>query len=324
MFAGEKSCKELTDHELISIINAVGANGTTKITFSGGEATLHPLLPHLIKLSYSKGMAVELLTNGTLVTESFIDEVGRYLERVQVSIDGYSEESNSIHRGKGMFSRALKSVDLLLNAGVPTDIGITPPFSRKLHLEIDKYVDFIENMRIKYKDFPLTLAFTESLMDGRELHLSDEDNAYYSDCIKSISERCFGQYYQVIGFIQFKKILGIDDNCPYGNLNISSTGDIFFCSNIPSMKPMGNIRTHSWSEIYKQVKKAKESSNIANIQPCCNCPIRYICGGQCRIEKIPEFLDCSSLPTNPKRQCTRQDKEKIYQLMIDSNEYIFH
>ncbi|MBD5323629.1 MAG: radical SAM protein [Bacteroides sp.] len=323
MISGNASPNELEKNEWYDIIENVAAHGADRITFSGGEATLHPNFAEFVIRSHNLGMNVELLSNGLLLTDKLLDNIGYALNRVQISIDGFSEETNSTHRGKGHFTKALKVVDSLLKRNIPTDIGITPPFSNDLHLHLDDYVGFIQDLYSSYKGAPLNIALTASLMEGRDLHLSEPENKYYSDCIDAISKKCFGTHYKEIGFIQFKRLFGIDDNCPYGDLHIVANGDIFFCSHVTSMKPMGNIRTSSWKEIYEKADKAKKYSNINNINPCSKCIIKYICGGNCRIDHIPDFLDCSSVPQNPSRICTKKDKEEIYKLMIDTNEYIF-
>lgn len=323
MKSGNVAEDELTNKEWLDIIDNVAANGTDRITFSGGEPTVHPHVKDYIVKAHELGMSVDLLSNGLLITEEFLHDCEFALSRVQISIDGFSEATNSIHRGSGNFNKALHTVDLLLNRGITTDIGITPPFSTSLHLHIDEYISFIRKMRAKYKDKPLNIALTGSLMDGRNLNLNSKEHKYYSDCIDEICRKSFGIHYRKIGFIQFKKLFGIDDNCPYGDLHISSKGDVYFCSHISSMKAMGNVRNLTWKQIFEKSEEARNISNIDNIIPCSECSLKYICGGNCRIENMPGFLDCSSLPLHPYRKCTIKDKEEIYQLMIETNEYIY-
>lgn len=323
MSSGKFEKDELTHNEWIDIIENVYAYGTDRITFSGGEPTVHPhLLEYIIK-AHKLGMSVDLLSNGLLITEEFLNDCDYALSRVQISIDGFSEATNAVHRGSGNFNKALHTVDLLLDRGITTDIGITPPFSPSLHLCINEYISFIRKMRAKYQDKPLNIALTGSLMDGRNLNLKSEEHQYYYKCIDEICKKSFGIHYREVGFIQFKKLFGIDDNCPYGDLHISSKGDVFFCSHITSMKAMGNIRNLTWEQIYEKSEEARKRSNINNIKPCSLCSLKYICGGNCRIEHIPGFLDCSSVPLHPIRKCSKKDKEEIYQLMMETNEYIY-
>lgn len=68
------------------------------------------------------------------------------LSRVQISIDGYSEETNSKVRGKGNFSRALQTVESFLKYHVYTEISVTPYLDKNLEVDYPKYVEFAKNL----------------------------------------------------------------------------------------------------------------------------------------------------------------------------------
>jgi radical S-adenosyl methionine domain-containing protein 2 len=73
------------DHE--AIIRALAQSGTEKITFVGGEPTLCPWLPDLIKLTKSLGMTTMIVTNGTRLDEAYFQILGEALDWVTLSID---------------------------------------------------------------------------------------------------------------------------------------------------------------------------------------------------------------------------------------------
>ncbi len=58
-----------------------------KITFAGGEPTLCPWLPELIHIAKSRGMTTAIVTNGTRITNKWLDEVEGHLDWAAISID---------------------------------------------------------------------------------------------------------------------------------------------------------------------------------------------------------------------------------------------
>lgn len=321
MFAGRKNTNELTYSEITDIIRASALHGVTHMILSGGEILLCDDLLEYINLANRHGINVELLTNGTLITDDFATSLEGKVSRVQISIDGYDEHSNSLIRGNGNFERALASVDILAQHSINVDIGITPRFHKSLHEEIDKFVNFVHYLQDRYSD-KIVIAFTSALFDGRELKLTDEDKIYYSQCITEITNRCFGEMNKDIGFIKFHSEHGVDENCAYGNLTISSDGDIYFCSQITPMKPLGNIRDLGIEKAFSLSKIAKERSNINNLIPCKDCEVKYICGGDCRIKYFDTLQDCSSLQ-QASRHCNEAIKDSVYEQMLRTHEYLF-
>lgn len=63
-----------------------------RINLVGGEPMLYPEITSLIKYIHSKAIRVSIITNGSLLTESILDEIGNYLYMVGVSVDTLSEE----------------------------------------------------------------------------------------------------------------------------------------------------------------------------------------------------------------------------------------
>lgn len=322
MFSGQADEQELTDDEIEKLIVTSHQNGVTHIVFSGGEAIMHPGLIKFVDTAHNLEMDVEILSNGTLITENIVKKLAGKLSRVQISIDGYSEESNAKVRGKGSFSKALRAVELLTKYNIPTDVGITPRYHDKLHLEIPSYVTFVKELQKRYRD-KIVLAFTSELFDGRYLSLTPEQRNYYRICIDKISESSFGTGIKESGFIEFHKQHGIDDNCAYGNITVASNGDVFFCPQITPMNPCGNIRINSYEKIFKLSNEAKKRSDVNNLTPCSTCELKYICGGDCRINYFESLLDCANTHDIPNRVCSQEQKNSFYELMINTNTELF-
>ena len=69
-------------------IDRLGELGTTIITLSGGEPTLHPDLDAIIRRIRERGAIATLITNGLLLTPDVIERLNRAgLDYLQISID---------------------------------------------------------------------------------------------------------------------------------------------------------------------------------------------------------------------------------------------
>ena len=61
--------------------------GFRKINFAGGEPTLCPWLPDLIRRAKNHGMTTSIVTNGSKLTPEYLERLGGTLDWIAVSID---------------------------------------------------------------------------------------------------------------------------------------------------------------------------------------------------------------------------------------------
>ena len=98
--------------------------GTTIITLSGGEPTLHPELDLLIRRIREKGALATLITNGILLTEDRIRRFNRAgLDYIQISVDNIVGDESSKKSLKALERRlvwlaALAEFDVTINSVV--------------------------------------------------------------------------------------------------------------------------------------------------------------------------------------------------------------
>ena len=75
--------------------------GTDKINFAGGEPFMNPkFLGQLCKESHELGMAVSIISNGSLISPKWMDEYGHFVDVLGISVDSFCPETNAkIGRG---------------------------------------------------------------------------------------------------------------------------------------------------------------------------------------------------------------------------------
>lgn len=166
MFAGLKKDRELSTKEIFDIISSFKKHGGNNIVFSGGEIALRKDLYEILKHSYDLGISNEILTNGTLWNAELVQKVVPLISRVQISIDGYDEATNSRIRGKGNFSRALNAVTLFYETNVDTEISVTPYLDEDLAENYQYYIDFAPMLNQKYSRANFLVKFTFDVLNG--------------------------------------------------------------------------------------------------------------------------------------------------------------
>lgn len=328
MFSGKASEDELTTSEIMKLLTdyktiAHGSN----VTLSGGEPTVRRDFDFIVQQASDIGLRVRILTNGALLTHRRLEKLVKYLDSVQISIDGFSEETNAKIRGKGHFEKALSAVKILLSFGVKTSIAVTPPYEI-LKEHMNDYISFARNLEQRYKGKPLEIKFAGELLSGRLLHPTDNEQKSYLSLIESIQKELNGPDYDVFLFVRQFAQDNIIDNCMFGGLSVASNGDVFFCARTSDLRQIANIRTSSFNEIYLKSIMAERATSVTLLKPCKDCDIRYICGGGCRIEWFPDLvkrdsfdrLDYESILP---RKCNDIIKTQFYDLMIRGNKYLY-
>ena len=93
-FAKYSSEKELSKLECFEVIEQLAKSGVSKINFAGGEPFLLPHLGSLIILAKQLGMTTGVITNGSRINTSWLNEFGSSLDWLGVSIDSLNLKSN--------------------------------------------------------------------------------------------------------------------------------------------------------------------------------------------------------------------------------------
>ena len=75
------------------LITRIAEAGFRKINFAGGEPSLCPWLPKLIRHAKSLGLTTSMVTNGSRIAEAWLDSLAGSLNILAISIDSVDSES---------------------------------------------------------------------------------------------------------------------------------------------------------------------------------------------------------------------------------------
>ena len=84
--------------EASDIVRLLSGAGFRKINFAGGEPMLYPELNCLIQTAKENGLVTSIVTNGTKITNAWLDAMSGHLDWIALSIDSADPET---HRRSG-------------------------------------------------------------------------------------------------------------------------------------------------------------------------------------------------------------------------------
>jgi MoaA/NifB/PqqE/SkfB family radical SAM enzyme len=187
----KKFSDEMSDERLLKLIDEAASLGVKDIGFvGGGEPLARPITFELIKKIKKYGMEVDLVTNGSLLTDEMMDSFVRIkVDRLKFSVDGSCAELQDKLRGTKCYNKIIKNIKKL------SDLKIKYK-SKKPKLSINTVIS-TEN----YKDLPniVTLAskvgINEILLlplvvfskEGEKLKMSQKEAIEFQEIIKKCS-----------------------------------------------------------------------------------------------------------------------------------------
>ncbi len=119
---------ELSTRNLCRVIDRIRRDADVpSVSFTGGEPTLHPDLPALVRHASTLGMWTNLITNGTQLTPRLVAALrAAGLDSVQISIEGADEATHDAIVGQaGAFAAAMAGLDRVRAAGLRVHTNTT-------------------------------------------------------------------------------------------------------------------------------------------------------------------------------------------------------
>lgn len=110
--------EDLSTEQVLEIFNKFIQWNPIAIMLSGGEPMIrkdfYELLKYLRK-NY-KGKII-LATNGTFINDKNVSKLCESCDQIDISLDGVDEETTSLIRGKGVFDKVIKAINLIKATG---------------------------------------------------------------------------------------------------------------------------------------------------------------------------------------------------------------
>ena len=137
-YVGDHDYNELKTNDMKKVLFKIFKEAQVpSVSFTGGEPLLRKDIATLVSYASNLGLWTNLITNGTFLIETTVTELKKAgLSSAQVSIEGPNSDIHDLITGvSGSFSRTVKGVELLKNAGIPVHTNTTVSRNNIDHLE---------------------------------------------------------------------------------------------------------------------------------------------------------------------------------------------
>ncbi|WP_196803083.1 radical SAM protein [Butyrivibrio sp. MC2013] len=247
------------------------------LTITGGEPMMLPFFLEISQyLKHKCGGILNLMTNGTFITEENAKVISGIYDRVFISVDGVDEETCSVIRGKGVFRKVLFAVECLKKAGVK-ELSL----SMVLTTDNKQYKKTFEDLCEKMEVVPLLRSFAA---EGR----GEKHKEWYISSEESKESEISRAQQDYICKIKSKQPILEFGACDgrYGSFEINQNGDVYLCAAMSNQEVLcnlmefeGEIREFFYAEKYKNTQAYKnfEKKMPENSYRCKDCNVRYFC-----------------------------------------------
>lgn len=305
----------LTLDEYKRLFEDLAAQGVKSVTFSGGEPLLHPLFRELVLAAKERSFTVTVLSNGTKWNESFLSFAEGNIDEVQISVDGINEETCSRVRGPEVFEKAVETAISLAKIGVATSVATTPLTTTVQ--EIDKgYLSFAKRLQ-EQSAGKIVFRLSSKILDGRDCGRSEE----FASLASKLANQLYHDNKSRTFSINHPPNVGLR-TCGWGSLAFSPDGFVYPCNRVDDCAALGSIRRVSVNELLRRASALSIASDVDHSEPCRKCPLRYLCGGGCRLDDF-EILSENQERFSVRKPCSEEKKLRLLETMVETTSYLY-
>jgi len=277
---------EMTFTEIKTVLRKlIGQAKVPSVSFTGGEPLLEPRLPQLIRYAKKLGMRVNLITNGTLVTEKMAAVLARHgMDSGQVSLEGVRPETHdAIVRSPGAFHKTVSAVKRLKEKGILTHTNTTIT-GDNLH-EIAEIPRFVKEV-LENDKFSMNLVIptgSSTANPGLLVKYSEIGPILETIIAKSKEQGVEFMWYSPVPTCLFTSITHqlCNTGCSAcdGLISIAPNGDVLPCASYPA--PVGNFLNQDFETLWQSVQARKYREKTLAHPGCRDCEQFHLCNGAC-------------------------------------------
>ena len=277
----------MSDDEVCRVLEVVRRDARCpSVSFTGGEPTLRPALPRLVRHAKKVGLKVNLISNGQRLDEERVAALAEAgLDSVQLSLEGPSAALHDSIVGKpGAFSRLWDGLDRLRARGVRVHTNTT--LSRRNLGAAEGIVDLVADRGLERLTMNLVIP-CGSAGATPDLGVSYRE---VGDHVLRLRERAEARrvelvWYSPLPLCLFNTIAhGLGNRgcaAADGLLHVSPSGDVLPCSSFGHAESLGNLLREPFEAIWQS--RAARFFRAKQMMPagCESCPEAAACQGAC-------------------------------------------
>jgi radical SAM protein with 4Fe4S-binding SPASM domain len=268
-------------------------NPNCQIGITGGEPFSHPHIHEILDIVDEYGFPIIILSNGTFID----DAAARHLKSlkkfryIQISLDGITDETHALTRGKGHFPKAMAAIRSIIDQKLPFKLAPTV-HNANMH-ELSAIADLaVSNggwvSPNQLKELPHAgLNYTNVAMSNEGL----------MEALRTVNDDLIAKF-GMSRFLELSHQYSKDDPevcsvtapnskfiCGMGHslLDIDWNGDVYPChlNKGPEML-IGNVFQEDFAAIFQRVADRGLRVKSNEIEKCSGCKFVSNCAGGCR------------------------------------------
>ena len=270
--------RELSTEEWKSILDKCRAVGIPQVTFTGGEPTMREDLPQLV--SHARWFISRVNTNGIRLTPEYCEQL-RLAELDSVQITFYSEDAQVHNRlvGAQRYDDTLAGIRNAIEAGL--SLSINTPLCT-LNRDYVKTLKLLHELGVIYVTCSGLITTGSAIgAESEALQLSSEE---LEKILREAVAYCHGNGMEIAftspGWLDeevFEELNIPSPSCGacLSNMAITPGGNVVPCQSWLSDKPLGNMLTDDWKEIWES--EPCKARRYFSTQLTGDCPLRRYC-----------------------------------------------
>jgi uncharacterized protein len=260
-----------------------------RIVFFGGEPFLNFKVMKALATEFKThlpNVLLDVVTNGTILTDEMIEFMKKYDMGVAVSLDGPREihdKQRIFPNMEGSFPVVMKSISKLREAGIR--IAVESTLTSLCHYP-SKIYDYLKHLKIASyllapvrcsKDSLFVITYSDDVIEDF-VHESQQN---MEDIIRGEQVPISGVVSQMIGKIHTNYLSSYVCGLGMSKVTISSGGEVYPCHMLVGNKEwyMGSVWEPDFpgKHFFDQRVKFGEIFDLERYEPCKSCNVRYLC-----------------------------------------------
>jgi len=279
--------------EWTKVLDRLAEIGVPHLILTGGEATLHPDLPDMIRYADRLGMIVGLNTNGRSIAHrpymQKLAEAG--LNHVQVTLGSNDPEIHNAMMGAESFGQTVRGIEAAVQSNVHVITNTTLMRTNMGHAE--EIIDLIYDLGIR------TFAMNGMIYSGGGFaHPTAIPEEEMPPLLVRVRDHAKKKGMRFLWYTptEYCRLSPVEleigaKRCNAGeySLCIEPNGDVLPCQSY--YVSAGNILHDPWNqiwggELFRSFRDREADPVWAGLpEKCWECPDMPLCGGGCRIER---------------------------------------
>jgi radical SAM protein with 4Fe4S-binding SPASM domain len=269
--------RELTTIELRHLIDCMVEEGTLWLLLTGGEPLLRPDFADIYIYAKTKGLLINLFTNGTLLSAGIADLLAEYPPiSVEITLYGATQKTyERVTSVPGSYSRCMRGIELMLDRQI--QLGLKSMVLSLNKHEIGDMRAYAENLGIDFRFDPLLNARLDGGSDPIQLRIPP-DEVVALDLADKRRMKEWLSFMQRFGSAPSDPGMLYDCGAGLAGFHVDPYGNMTVCMMSRYRKyglRQGNF-TEGWHEFLPRVREQTRT----RISPCSSCHLISLCG-QC-------------------------------------------